>query len=51
MTNNQMCDMLGLSGCLILFFSMGFMFFGLSSALVTAIIGAIMGIIALLNYE
>lgn len=51
MTNNQVCDILGISGCLVLFFSMGFMFFGWSSAVVTAIVGIIMGIIALLNYE
>ena len=51
MTNNQVCDILGISGCLVLFFSMGFIFFGWSSAVVTAIVGIIMGIIALLNYE
>lgn len=51
MTNNQVCDVLGITGCLVIFFSMGFMFFGWSSALVTAIVGVMMSIIALINYE
>lgn len=51
MTNNQICDVLGITGCLIIFFSMGFMFFGWTSAVITAFVGVLVSIIALANYE
>ena len=51
MTNNQFCDFIGITGCLIIFFSMGFMFFGLTSALITAILGVVISLFALANYD
>lgn len=51
MTNNQLCGFLGAAGCFILFMSMGLMFFGFGSAMYGAAIGAIIGLLGLVNYD
>ena len=51
MTNNQLCNFIGIIGCIIAFFSMGFMFFGMSSAIWGAIVGIICSCLALVNYD
>ena len=51
MTNNQLCNFLGILGCIVASFSMGFMFFGIPSAVWGAIIGVVLGGLALVNYD
>ena len=51
MTNNQLCNCIGVIGCLVIFFSMGFMFFGVLSAIWGAIVGILMSGLALVNYD
>ena len=51
MTNNQLCSIIGIAGCVIVSFSMGFMFFGVSSAIWGAIVGIICSCLALVNYD
>ena len=51
MTNYQLCSMLGVSGCFILFISMLLMFFGVSPAAWGAAAGALIGVLGLVNYD
>ena len=51
MTNNQLCNCIGVVGCLVAFFSAGFMFFGVSSAVWGAVVGILLGSLALVNYD
>lgn len=51
MTNNQLCGFLEVAGCFILFMSMGLMFFGLSSAMYGVAVGAVIGLLGLVNYD
>ena len=51
MTNNQFCNFLGCLGCVIAFFSMGLMFFGVSLAVWGAVVGIVMGGIAIVSYN
>ena len=51
MTNNQLCSLIGGSGCIILFISMVLMFFGTTTAIWGAAAGAIIGIIGLVNFN
>lgn len=51
MTNNQLCSLLGVGGCVILFISMILMFFGTEAAIWGAVVGALMGILGLVNYD
>ena len=51
MTNNQVCTLLGGSGCVILFVSMLLMFFGVSPAIWTAGAGAFLGYLGLVNFD
>ena len=51
MTNNQLCSLLGGSGCFILFISMVLMFFGCSPAIWGAVAGALIGFLGVVNYN
>ena len=51
MTNNQLCTLIGIIGSLVAFFSMGFMFFGITSALWGAIAGLALDGIALVSFD
>ena len=51
MTNNQLCDMIGIGGCAVLALSVGLMFFGVTIAFVGVVIGAVCGGICLVNYD
>ena len=51
MTNNQLCSLVGIIGCLCAFFGMGLVFFGVTPAWIVTVIGIIMGKIALMNFD
>ena len=51
MTNNQLCNLIGIIGCLIAFFGMGFVFFGVTSAAWAIAFGIILGWVSQINYD
>ena len=51
MTNNHLCNLIGIIGCLIAFFGMGFVFFGVTSATWTIAFGIILGWVSQINYD
>ena len=51
MTNNQLCSLVGIIGCLCAFFGMCLVFFGVTPAWIVTVIGIIMGKIALMNFD
>jgi len=51
MTNNQICNVLGCSGCGIACWCFGLMFFGVSIAIWGVLLGIIMMILSLTNYD
>ena len=51
MTNNQLCDIIGCAGCGIAAWCMGMIFFGMTSAIWGVLIGLLLGVIGLVNYD
>ena len=51
MTNNQLCNFIGVLGCVIAFFGMGLVFFGMSAAAWAVALGIILGWISIHNYD
>lgn len=51
MTNNQLCNILGVIGCVIAFFGMGLVFFGITSAAWAVAFGILLSGIGLVNYD
>ena len=51
MTNNKLCDIIGCIGCVVCFFSMGLMFFGIGSAIWGAVVGLLICLLGLFNYD
>ena len=51
MTNNQLCNFIGAIGCIICFFSMGLMFFGMTTAFWGAVVGIGLATLGLVNYN
>ena len=51
MSNNTICSIIGGFGCIVLSWSMGLMFFGNMSAIWGAIVGVLIAIIVLVNYD
>lgn len=51
MTNNQLCALLSGGGCFILFISMVLMFFGYTTAIWGATVGALIGVFGTLSYD
>lgn len=49
--NNKLCTVIGCLGCVIAFFGMGLMFFGVSSAIWGACIGFALTSIGIVGYE
>lgn len=51
MTNNQLCNVIGIIGCVITFFGLGFMFFGVTAAWMGAAAGLALCGLSLIGYE
>lgn len=51
MTNKQLCDGLGLMGCVVAAASMGLMFFGVAAAVWGTVAGIALATIALVSYD
>ena len=51
MTNNQLCALLGITGCVVSAFCMGLMFFGMMSAIWGALVGCGLCALCLVNYD
>lgn len=51
MTNNELCELLGLSGCAITFVALVLMFFGVGAAVWGAVSGVLLGYISLKNFD
>lgn len=51
MTNNQLCSLVGLSGCFILFCSMMLMLVGVMPAAWGAAAGSLLGVFGLVNFD
>ena len=50
-TNNQLCNVIGITGCAVASFCMGLMFFGMTAAMWGTIAGIVLAGIALVNYD
>ena len=50
MTNNTLCDIIGIIGCLVLFFSLVLIFFG-ANCWIGAIIGIALALLSQWEYE
>lgn len=51
MTNNQLCTLIGAVGCVIAFFGMGLVFFGVTPAAWAVCVGILMGYISVVSYD
>ena len=51
MTNNQLCDLLGIVGCVLAFFGMGLVFFGVTPAAWAVAFGILLGWVSQVNYD
>lgn len=51
MTNDKLCDIIGICGCVITSISLGLLFFGVTTAAWGAAFGVLVCGIALFNYE
>lgn len=51
MTNDQLCDLIGVVGCIIAFLGEVYVFFGVTEAALAVGLGALLSIVGLANYN
>ena len=51
MTNNQLCDLLGALSCIIIFFGIELVLFGITEATWAVAFGLLLGFITIHNYD